>query len=97
MKLMFLTRTRPDIKLPVVYLSTKMQNPTKGDEQNLIRIIRYLNGTKELGLYIKPNSLNVVADASDATCSTATTNLGVSSVCVSGNSDDYLISCVPIK
>ena len=57
MKLMFLTRTRPDIKLPVVYLSTKMQNPTKGDEQNLMRIIRYLNGTKELGLYIKPNSL----------------------------------------
>ena len=57
MKLMFLTRTRPDIKLPVVYLSTKMQNPTKGDEQNLMRIIKYLNGTKEFGLYIKPNSL----------------------------------------
>ena len=40
---------------------------------------------------------NVVADASNATCGAATTNLGVSSVCVSGNSDDYLISCVSIK
>ena len=62
---MFLTRTRPDIKLPVVFLSTRMQEPTVQDMQNLFRIIYYLNGTKELGLNVKPNSLNLYC-SSDA-------------------------------
>ena len=68
MKLMFLSRTRPDIKLTLVYLTTRMQNPTTADELKLLRVAKYLNGTKDLGLYIKPNTLSLYcsADASFA-------------------------------
>ena len=79
MKLMFLTKTRPDIKLPVIFLTTRMQSPTKSDEEKLKRIAQYLNGTKELGITIKPNSLFLFcsADASYASHSDLKGHTGV--------------------
>ena len=79
MKLMFLTKTRPDIKLPVIFLTTRMQSPTKSDEEKLKRIAQYLNGTKELGITIKPNSLFLFcsADASYASHSDLKGHTGI--------------------
>lgn len=40
-------RCRPDILLPVSFLVTRVQSPTKEDENKLIRILQYLYGTIE--------------------------------------------------
>ena len=50
MKMMYATRLRPDIKLPVIYLSTKMQDPKNGHLEKLKRVGAYLNATKNLGI-----------------------------------------------
>jgi hypothetical protein len=69
MTLMYLAlRTRPDILFAVAYLSTKVQKPTEHDWNKLIRIFRYINGTKDLQLRIFTASLQLHcwADASFA-------------------------------
>jgi len=68
MKLMYLSRTRPDIKLPLAYLSTKLTCATQDDETKLLRVAKYINGTQLLGLILKPESLQIYcsADASFA-------------------------------
>ena len=68
MTLMFITRTRPDIKFPVMYLSTKMKDPRKSHEQKLTRIAQYLNGTKKFALTFTKSNLQLYcsADASYA-------------------------------
>jgi transposase InsO family protein len=43
--------TRPDIAYAVVKLSQQMHNPTQQDFINAKRILRYLIGTKKLGLF----------------------------------------------
>ena len=66
---MFLAkRTRPDILMPLSYLSTKVSSPTAYDEIKLNRIIKYINYTKHLCLNLQPTSLNIYAyiDASYA-------------------------------
>jgi hypothetical protein len=64
MKISYITKTRPDIKVAVGYLSTKMQSPTNGDWQKLLRVKKYLNGTKELKTRIKPmDEIQVYASA----------------------------------
>jgi hypothetical protein len=60
MTLMYLAlRTRPDILFSVAYLSTKVKNPNQNDYKNLMRIFRYLNGTKDLVLKICPDNLQI--------------------------------------
>jgi len=68
MKLMYLTRTRPDIKLPVTYLSTKMQSPRNGDYIKLYRVAKYVNLTSGFKMRFQPSNmqLNCSADASYA-------------------------------
>ena len=68
MKLMYLTRTRPDIKLGVAFLSTKMSKPTKRDQEKLKRIFAYINGSRDLGLRLSPETtyLHCSVDASFA-------------------------------
>jgi hypothetical protein len=39
-------RTRPDIQLPVLYLCTRVRDPTKEDEQKLLKLLGYLKTTK---------------------------------------------------
>jgi hypothetical protein len=51
MALMYLARfTRPDILHTVSYLASRSSNPTQEDYQKLIRVVKYLSGTKDIGL-----------------------------------------------
>ena len=60
MKLMWIARLcRNDILFAVSYLSTKVQNPTIGDMNKLDHILKYLNGTKDIKLKYKPESLQL--------------------------------------
>ena len=54
MSLMYIARlTRPDIILPVSYLATRAHICTQEDWIKLIRVLRYLKGTKTRGITIK--------------------------------------------
>ena len=66
------TRTRPDASLPVIFLTTRVLAPTIQDQMKLDRILKYFNGTKELGVFLglsEENDLRVIcyADASHGT------------------------------
>ena len=60
--LMYLTATRPNLMYGVSLISRFMANPTKTHWFAAKRILRYLKGTTELGIYYKKEeSTNVVA------------------------------------
>ena len=44
------TRTRPDSSLPIIFLTTRVLDPTEQDERKLDRVLRYFNATLELGI-----------------------------------------------
>ena len=46
-------RARPDIHLVVAVLTTRVQNPNKGDWKELIDLLKYRNGTREDKLIIQ--------------------------------------------
>lgn len=52
--LQYLTSTRPDIAYSINKLSQFLANPTETHFQGVKRIFQYLQGTKQLGLLIKP-------------------------------------------
>ena len=59
-------RTRPDIMVAVSHLTTRVLPGTanKSDEEKLTRLLKYLNGTRELGLMLggdENNKLNLQA------------------------------------
>ena len=68
MSLMYLARfTRPDILFSVSFLASRCSNPTKDDKEKLMRIVRYLSGTRKLGLRfdgMAPFEPQIAADAS---------------------------------
>ena len=43
-------RARPDIQTAIAYLSTRVKSPDEDDWKKLIRLMEYLNGTKDLVL-----------------------------------------------
>ena len=52
-KLLYISkRTRPDILLPVNFLCTRVQSPTVEDQGKLVKILKYLNGTRDMVLKI---------------------------------------------
>ena len=62
-------RTRPDILPATQYLTTRVQKPNKDDIKKSKRVLRYLNGTRELGIRIqchKPLAIHAYIDASYA-------------------------------
>jgi hypothetical protein len=70
MTLMYLARlTRPDILLPVTYLATKTHCVNEKDFVHAVRVVRYLRCTKDLGVILNCDSLQVqcIADASYGT------------------------------
>jgi len=80
MKLMYLAkRSRPDILMPISYLATKSHGATVNDFNKLFRVLKYVNGTKELGLTLAPSSLelNCFIDASFAIHSDAKSHTGI--------------------
>ena len=50
-------RVRPDILLTVNFLSTRTQVATTKDLKAAYRVLKYLNGTREVGIVLKPSGL----------------------------------------
>jgi len=70
-KLLYLSkRGRPDILLPVTFLCTRVSSPSTDDKKKLSKVIKYLNGTKDMGLKIRKSEealdICVYCDASFA-------------------------------
>jgi hypothetical protein len=62
MKLMYLAkRVRYDILLPCTFLASRAKDPTEQDLVKLNRVFKYLNGTRDLFLTLKPRSLEIYA------------------------------------
>jgi hypothetical protein len=80
-KLLYLAkRARPDILFPVIWLSTRVQEPTDEDYAKLKRVIRYLRGTPKLGIVLKVGAepqLNISVDASFGVHSDGKSHSGV--------------------
>ena len=67
MEMNYLAKTRIDLKVAICALATKMQNPTKGDYEKMLKLKRYINGTKDLKLRIKAvGEIQVYASADAA-------------------------------
>ena len=55
-KILYLAkRVRPDLLTSIGFLSKRVRYPTQQDLEKLRRLIKYINGTPELGLTITPN------------------------------------------
>ena len=70
MTLMYMARlTRPDILMPVTQLATRTHCATTRDRDHLFRIVRYLENTRELGIFIHCTKLQFIVscDASYGT------------------------------
>ena len=60
MTLMYCARlTRPDILMPVTYLASRAHCATTEDIEHLLRVVRYLEETKDLCLYLNCDSLQI--------------------------------------
>ena len=53
-------RARPDIQPTIAFLSTRVLSPTEIDWKKLIRLLEYLNGTKDLKLRLRADNLRVI-------------------------------------
>jgi hypothetical protein len=67
-KLLYIAkRTRPDVLLPVSFLTTRVQCPSVQDRRKLVRVVRYLKGTSDLSLRLTcddPLDVKLYIDAS---------------------------------
>ena len=59
-------RTRPDVLLPTAFLTTRVQMPDIDDQSKLQRVLKYLNGSKHLGIVLKPNDADCIFAHIDA-------------------------------
>ena len=60
-KSLFATKqARPDIHMSVAFLTTRVICPDEDDCNKLLRMMRYLRGTKELPLILSADSTNIV-------------------------------------
>jgi hypothetical protein len=48
---------RPDILVSTIFLTTRVTNPTEDDWFKLERVLKYLNGTKEIGMILSANDI----------------------------------------
>jgi hypothetical protein len=64
--LQYLTLTLPDIAFAVNKLAQFMQHPTESHWQSMKRVLRYLRGTHQLGLFISTNSVIQLQGFSDS-------------------------------
>ena len=61
-KILYLAkRVRPDVLVSVSFLTSRVQSPTQNDMDKLVRLLKYLNGTKHLKLYLTGEVLNITA------------------------------------
>jgi hypothetical protein len=60
-KLLYLAkRTKPECLTAVAYLATRVTKSTESDKQKLIRLLKYVRGSKDQGIRLKPGKLGVV-------------------------------------
>ncbi|MCI43398.1 copia protein, partial [Trifolium medium] len=64
--LQYLTFTRPDISYAVQQICLHMHDPKTEHMNALKRIVRYLQGTLDLGLHLYPSSINGLISYTDA-------------------------------
>jgi len=56
-KLLYLSRrSRQDIQTAVAYLCTRVQSPDTDDYKKLVRVMKYIWGTKDITLTIEANN-----------------------------------------
>jgi hypothetical protein len=66
-KLLYLAkRCRPDILCAIAFLTTRVKNPTVQDNFKLDRVLKYLAGTKEMGLVLEIGNILQVRSYVDA-------------------------------
>jgi hypothetical protein len=53
-------RARPDLNLTIAYLCTQVQSPNEQDWAKLIRMMQYLNGTRDLVLTLSADNLYIL-------------------------------------
>jgi hypothetical protein len=53
-------RARPDIHPTIAFLCTRVKQPTEEDWQKLIRLLKYLNGTRQDKLSLRADNVNVL-------------------------------------
>ena len=58
--LFLMKRARPDIQTAIAYLCTRVKNPDESDWVKLVRMMKYLNGTKEKVLTLSADNLRVI-------------------------------------
>ena len=46
-------RARPDIQTTIAFLTTRVREPDEDDWKKLIRLLKYLNGTRKLAFILK--------------------------------------------
>jgi hypothetical protein len=67
MTIMYLARlTRPDVLLETTYLASRSHEPNQGDMKKLQRVLRYLKGTPQKGIYISCNDLYLYCECDAA-------------------------------
>lgn len=52
MSLLYITKTRLDIKCAVSFLTTRTQSPNYADWHKMLKVVRYLRGTRELPMVV---------------------------------------------
>ena len=61
-KLLYLSkRVRPDILTAISFLARRVQSPDVDDEKKLHRVVRYIRGSRELGLRLSAESVSIFA------------------------------------
>jgi hypothetical protein len=53
-------RAMPDIQQAILVLCTRVRDPNQADWEKLVRVMKYLNGTKEENLTLSADNLRVV-------------------------------------
>jgi hypothetical protein len=53
-------RARPDIHPAIAFLCTRVKKPTEEDWQKLVRLLKYLNGTRKEKLRLTASNINIV-------------------------------------
>jgi hypothetical protein len=80
-------RVRPDILLPMSFLTTRVQKPDVDDASKLRRVLMYLNGTRSMGIILRPSTdgLVVSIDSSYGVHSDGKSHTGLSIAYGSGS------------
>lgn len=63
-------RVRPDLLLTVAFLTTRVNSPTEGDKRKLEKLMRYINGTRNLSITIDGSQIRTPWVSIDASYGT---------------------------